>query len=244
MNAPSFSCASGFYQREFDLEIFSDEGSSIYYTLDGSAPDEQSILYQNPIHVYDRSGEANIYNMVQNTTYDWKDNNKIISESVPKAFVIRAMSIDENGRKSDVVTATYFVNQEVFKDGIVLSLNANPDDLFGETEGLLVTGAAYDKWYLNKQIGTRPIPNFMQSGDDWERPVCVELFKAGSPIMTQNVGMRVQGASTREEHKKRMRLIARKKYSGANQFATQIFGENKSGTWLLRGSYEDIFCRI
>lgn len=67
-----FSRPSGFYDGSFDLKICGDykRNSRIYYTLDGSLPDRDSYLYsrEEPIHLEDASGQANIYSARTDTS--------------------------------------------------------------------------------------------------------------------------------------------------------------------------------
>ena len=53
--APEFSQASGFYDDPFELTLLSEEGLSVYYTRDGSIPDETDTLYTGPLEVNDRT---------------------------------------------------------------------------------------------------------------------------------------------------------------------------------------------
>ncbi|MCR4847413.1 MAG: chitobiase/beta-hexosaminidase C-terminal domain-containing protein [Bacteroidales bacterium] len=49
---PVFSVASGTYFEEFDVEITcATEGAVIYYTTDGTDPNDESIVYEEPIHI-------------------------------------------------------------------------------------------------------------------------------------------------------------------------------------------------
>lgn len=46
---PIFGLKSGLYTEPVTLELTANQGADIYYTLDGSVPDESSLLYQEPI---------------------------------------------------------------------------------------------------------------------------------------------------------------------------------------------------
>lgn len=46
---PVFALKSGLYTEPVTLELTANQGADIYYTLDGSVPDESSQLYQEPI---------------------------------------------------------------------------------------------------------------------------------------------------------------------------------------------------
>ncbi|MBQ3709113.1 MAG: chitobiase/beta-hexosaminidase C-terminal domain-containing protein [Bacteroidales bacterium] len=49
---PVFSVASGTYFEEFDVEITcATEGAVIYYTTDGTDPNDESMVYEEPIHI-------------------------------------------------------------------------------------------------------------------------------------------------------------------------------------------------
>ena len=49
--APIFDLAEGCYAETQTLTISGPEGAELYYTLDGSAPDEDSLLYEEPIRL-------------------------------------------------------------------------------------------------------------------------------------------------------------------------------------------------
>jgi len=72
VSKPVLSHASGFYDVGFELEIVYSEGTVVYYTLDGSVPDEGSYFYERPIRVYDKSQEPNVGRSMQNVVLDWK----------------------------------------------------------------------------------------------------------------------------------------------------------------------------
>lgn len=57
----AFSHKSGFYKDNFGLEIScNDPKAKIYYTTDGSVPNEESTLYSEPIALKNRSNEPNV----------------------------------------------------------------------------------------------------------------------------------------------------------------------------------------
>ena len=49
--APAFDLDAGTYAEEQQLTITGPDGAEIYYTLDGSDPDEDSLLYETPIQL-------------------------------------------------------------------------------------------------------------------------------------------------------------------------------------------------
>lgn len=237
VEAPVLSHNSGFYDTEFDLEIMSDSDTTVFYSLDGSVPNEWSNVYEGTIHVYDKSAEANVWKAIPNVKVEWEEEE---TEPVPKAFVVRAVAVDNMGNRSDIVTATYFVGQEEWKDKNVISLIATPYDLFSNDIGIYVTGTAYDEWYLNGKEGDEPVPNFKKSGREWERSAVFELFENSESVLQQNVGIRIQGASTRGRAEKRFSIYARKEYDGSNFFEETLFdSDKKSHSVFLRAEVED-----
>ena len=78
---PDFSFKPGEYETYLSLELESEEGNDIYYTLDKSDPISNGILYSAPIHL-DRMGD----------------------------FEIRAVCVNEKGIYSDVQTGKYSID--------------------------------------------------------------------------------------------------------------------------------------
>lgn len=237
LDKPVFSAESGFYEEEFLLSIQANEGEEIYYTLDGSIPDENAIRYTEEITVKNISANPNQYRSIQNVVKDWAQNIPS-GEPVDKAFIVRAVSIDEYGNTSDVVTKTYFVNMDQYKNGYVLSLVSDPDDLFGD-KGIYVTGKAYDDWYQSGQAGSEPSANFEMRGKDYEIETSVALFN-NTLLMEQQAGLRIQGASQRLIASKRFSVFARKEYSGSRYFDYELFGD-RMHSFFMRPDFEDAF---
>ena len=219
---PVFSAESGFYDEEFLLSIQAGEGQKIYYTLDGSVPDENSTLYTDEILVYNPSSNPNVYKSVQNIVKDWLSE-PVDSTLVDKLYIVRAIAMDDYGNTSDVVTKSYLVGLDHYKDKYVLSLVSDPDDLFGDN-GIYVTGKEYDDWYLGNQEGPEPVANFLKKGKEYEIDATIALFY-NELLMEQDAGLRIQGASRRAYPEKRFSVFARKEYSGSRFFEYDLFGK-------------------
>lgn len=243
LNNPEFSAESGFYDEPFYLSITVPEGEYVYYTLDGSIPAANAQLYTEPIYVYDKSSEENKYRNIINVRKNYYKYAKRGQTPVDKCFVVRAVAINQEGDRSDVVTYTYFVDKNEYKEGIVLSLVSDPDGLFGD-DGICVTGAEYDAWYeenyqkelLGETIDDTDAPkeNYMQRGGNWERDANLEMFKDTESVLNLDVGIRVQGHSSRQAIQKRFSLYARKKYSDSKWFPENLLNEYRQHIWLLR----------
>lgn len=76
---PEFNLSGGTYSYYISVELKTETDGTIYYTLDGSVPDENSYRYEKPI------------SLPEGTT------------------VIRAFAIDQDGNSSDIVSNVYEV---------------------------------------------------------------------------------------------------------------------------------------
>lgn len=217
--APVLSAQSGFYEEEFLLEIDAGE-NMVYYTTDGSLPTTESQRYSGPIRIADISGEENVYR----SRDDFSDNPEdICTEKVDKAVVVRAVSVNEQGEISRDTIGTYFVGKdysEKYANYLVVSLTADPDDLFGE-DGIYVLGEKYAEYLENlekwgEEAAVNGInANFLQRGREWERRAWLECFDVGGNLChTQLVGLRINGSSTRFGAVKSFKIYARERYDG------------------------------
>lgn len=234
LKAPDFSKPSGFYESAFYLSIDASEKETVYYTLDGSIPTETSNIYTESLWIENKSAEENRFRSVKNVVKDWK---QYEPDETPadKAVVVRAMAMDSEGRVSEVVTHTYFVGLDAYEDKNVISLVADPEDLFGEN-GIYVTGKEYDEAYLLGNSTEEILPNFMKHGRAWEIQGTMEFFTQGALLTNENVGMRVQGNSNREKAQKRFSVYARKEYSGEEHFQGFSLEDHPVHAFVLNGS--------
>lgn len=239
LDAPAFSEESGFYEEPFYLEIQAEPGVTVYYTLDGSDPTEDSDRYTEPIYIEDRSGQPNVYNAIQNVVYDWKTYDPP-EEPVDKAVVVRAMTADGRGNNSDIMTATYFVGLEEYKEADVLSMVADPEDMFGEN-GIHVTGAAYDEWYLSGSEEEAPEPVFVKGGRSHEIKGSIQLFENGQEVLNEPAGFRIQGNVTRYTPKKKFSVYAREEYGGSDLFGLELFEGRKAHSFVLQSQFSSAF---
>ena len=232
----TFSAPSGFYDDDFSLTLSAPDGFSIYYTLDGSLPDETSEHYTAPLAVTNVSSPEKKY--ANQTIFSVAGNN--VSGDVPdQAYIVRAVGINDAGVSTDVVTETYFVGYDGFYDGYsVVSLITDPSNLFDSKTGIYVLG---DSYY---ESGNELDANFMQTGSDWERPVHIDYFDMDKTYaFSQEGGIRINGNSSRGDSRKSLRLYARKKYDGNSLFTYPIFSNNiyPNSVILRRGTFINQF---
>ena len=232
---PVLSAESGFYDGEFELSMTAGEGERIFYSLDGSDPAEHGMLYEAPVPVYDKSAEPAVLKAYPRTHYDWQYEPVKEAEPVDRCFTVKAVAIDEAGRVSDTVTGIYFIDKPDY-DGMVVSITANADDLFGDY-GICVTGKAYDEWALSGGTSNAPQANFMKTGREWEVPGTIDVFDGKKYISGEKAGLRVQGGSSRLYGIKRFSLYSRREYGGSDYFATDFFDDgSKVHSAVLRPS--------
>lgn len=225
LESPVFSKASGFYEDAFELVLTAKTGEKIYYTLDGSIPDETSDLYEGPIVIENRSDEPNRYVSQQRVVKKWKEYTPN-TEPVDKATVVRAIAVNEQGKVSDVATETYFVDLPQYENMTIISLSVEPEELFGN-DGIFATGEAYDTWYENGAEGAEPLTNFFRRGRSWEVEADMQFLEAGNVLANHPVGLRAQGNSGRSQALKRISLFCREEYSGSDYFTSEIIGKEK-----------------
>ena len=222
LTAPTLSLASGFYEEPQTLTMTAASGCEIRYTLDGSLPSEESLLYTEPLTLRDISDQPNRVWSHADTT---PDRSGVVTEPVDKGTVIRAAAFDGAGARSEAVTGVYFVGEtfEKYRDRVVLSLTATPYDLFG-TYGILVTGPDYDAWLEGGQEGWAPVMNLSRRGRAWERTAALTLWdENGTQQLDTLCGIRLQGGASRGQITKRFSLYARKLYAGSSVFPLQFF---------------------
>ena len=220
--APDFSRVSGFYDDPFELTILSEEGLSVYYTRDGSIPDEKDTLYTGPLEVTDRSHEKNVLSDRTDiiAPNKWGDATAPLTK-VDKADVIRAVAVDGQGNRSAVSTAVYFIGYqdkaEFYQNYKVISLAVDPGDLFDPARGIYIQGNAFDEWLhsdaFDPTLDEWLIPgNYLNRGREWERQARMQIFDGGTEVFSGEVGIRIHGGASRDSEQKSFNIYTRKEY--------------------------------
>lgn len=232
VKAPMFSVNSGFYSNPFMLTLESDPDTEIYYTLDSTEPNRNSIKYEGPILINDATPNENVYRIKKDTSIVKE---RFPKEPVDKATIIRAIAYDKDGNSSDIVTKSYFVGLDKYKNTNVVSLVTDPDNLFDDEKGIYVKGADYKQWEQEGKIGDAPTLNWSNKGFLWERPADITYFDKGNIVLEQRLGIRIRGAYTRKVQFKSFSVFARKFYDGQNRLLTPLFSEISSQkSFILR----------
>lgn len=253
LEEPVFSAESGFYEDSFTLELEGRSGEQIYYTLDGSDPTKDSLLYEEPIVIGDASVNDNVYaartDLAPSSTYT-------PGEKVDKATVVRAVSYRADlDAVSEIVTKTYFVGFEEkaeYRDMPVLSLVTEPDNLFDFDTGIYTNGAVmeaykagggFQKGELLTQFTSEGggihhrymASNAYHEGREWEREAVISWFDRDHRYCyTQNVGIRISGQSTRGAMQKSFKVYGRDIYDDQAEFPSPFWEGMLCSTIKLR----------
>ena len=261
IEGPVFSIEDGFYDEGTKLKISSSPWVNIFYTDDGSVPDENSQKYKGEITLTDASAKENVYaNEIMYPTYNPP------GYKIDKVNVISAVAINKlTGKKSKVVTHTYFVGfdkKEKYKDKQIMSLVFDPADLFDHDRGIYTLGKKYDEY---KELGgftdlpEDEVPgsftgdngeiyyrsyftNSEFSGKEWERKAHMTAFDSGhKDFFSQDIGVRISGESTRFVYQKALNLFARDIYDGQKNFAKSFVCNNEKKVRLRKGDGRIIY---
>ena len=220
---PQFSIPGGFFSHPQTVSLEShDPAAVIRYTLDCSDPSETSPIYQSPLVLKSRRGEANFFSEIR-TTADpepWLPDWTPPAGEVFKATVVRARSFLAGQEPSKIVTHTYFIDENIMSrySGIaVVSLVSDYNNLFDDTVGIYVPGNTHRK-------GESSSGNYFQ---DWERPAHIEFFESDCrSAFSQDIGIKIQGGSSPASPQKGLHVIARSEY-GRNRIEYPVFAETR-----------------
>jgi len=216
---PEFSKTSGFYEDDILLSITVPENTIVYYTLDCSAPTEESEIYEGPIKLTNASANANVFSMRTDVTtgfytdliekyqsYDEDYEYKAPDYLIDKCNVIRAVAIDNQGNRSEVAEGSYFIGIDSLKysDCMFVSIITDPGNLFDYENGIYVTGKKFDEYMAYAYSDPYSVcdywwdANYRQKGSAWERESFVEVFDDNKTLLTsQDCWIRVQGNVSR-----------------------------------------------
>jgi len=223
---PTFSRDSGFYLEPFMLSVEVPEGCTMYYTLNDCTDPRTSgtaKVYSAPLEIKDATSNPNTFSKITVTAKASSMYHPDVN--IDKATVVRYVLKDAEGRYTETGTKVYFVdfqNKIGYQNMNVVSIVTTPSNLYDNETGIFVNG------------------NWNGRGKEYEREVSFTLFDpTGKIIVSQNLGVRVQGASSRGAQQKNMNLFARSEYGGQNYFEDPIFeGVGRLKSVLLRNDRE------
>ncbi|MCR5302470.1 MAG: CotH kinase family protein [Lachnospiraceae bacterium] len=216
------SADSGFYDSEFDLRLASSNmGRQIYYTTDGRDPVKYGTLYEGPIHIYDRSGDANLYSAIPDVSLEYTEGRVSPPQfPVDKCTVVRAVTKDALGRYTDISTFTYFVGfneKHAYDNMAVVSVIADPYDLFSGENGIMVLGDSYERFVAEgaPEDYASDKANFIPRGRRSERFANIEVFDEDHKrTLDVPCGIRIKGMSSRWDVQKSLSVVFHRAYGG------------------------------
>lgn len=243
-----FSKKSGFYDKEFELTLYAPT-EEIYYTLDGSDPNKSSLKYEIPIMISDASTQDNVYSMRTDVTGRFLEKEiienggdvqkepiyQLPDYNIDKCNIVKVVYYDEDGKRSDVAENIYFVGFEQksgYENVSIISITTDPDNLFDYEKGIYVLGKTYDEFsengmsedYWAKEYWNHWNANYNQRGAEWERESRIHIFdRTGALVLSENVGIRIQGGGSRGFLPKSLNIYAREEY-GNNRLNYDFFG--------------------
>lgn len=258
---PCFSLESGFYEESFFLEISCDAECDIYYTLDGSEPNENSCVYEKSILIDNATNYKNTYSMNTDVStgfyqelqeqYGISDTNpgyKVPDYLIDKCTVVRAIAISKSGTKSEEICASYFVGlrPEEYRGCKIVSLISNPENLFDPEYGIYVTGNIFKEYVKNGNMDDSWSwwsANYRMQGAEWEREAFLHIFdEKGDLLLSQGSGIRIHGGVSRGVLPKSLNMYARREYDGKEKFEFEPFGNqyNPKRMTLANGGNQTI----
>ena len=144
--------------------------------------------------------------------------------------IVRARAFQDGFLPSLVTTRSYLFSEKHALN--VISLVADPAGLFDPDKGLFEMGPEKLKYPYKGA-------NFWR---DWERAANLEYFSAdGKAILSQGVGLQLQGQYSRMQNQKAFKISARNAY-GLNRFHAALFPNRDYGqykSFILRTSGQD-----
>lgn len=205
---PAFSQPGGEYKGSVQISISIPKDATVYYTLDGTVPTENSTLY-NAGDVFD----------------------------VSRVTVLRARAFDASKtlQPSEIITQTYLPN--VYHAFPIVSLVADPNELWNAETGMLTIGLDVDK--------SQGIPfknTIYREFGKIKRPGYVEVYdKEGNQLINQGMEFCLQGQYSLDMPQKTFRVYAKAKY-GAKMFQAKLFEDREFTEYkrfVLRNSGND-----
>jgi hypothetical protein len=163
------------------------------------------------------------------------ESSPLYSESIgiDSTMVIRIRTYEDGKLPGDIITHTYFIDEEVNLPFI--SLVTDPDNLFDDVTGIYVIGTNGVSGYCSSTP--------MNVNQDWERCLNIEYYDMNGDVqINQRAGVKIFGGCSRTRYpQKSLALYARSEY-GKGSFDYQLF-TNKPiysfESFVLRSSADD-----
>ncbi|WP_041735072.1 CotH kinase family protein [Dyadobacter fermentans] len=162
------------------------------------------------IPITDKSGQPDVLAAISATNDFIPTYNSVPVKPVYKGMVIRAKVYEAGKLPSETESRTYlFTTDGQPKSQLaVFSIKTDPDDMFDYEDGIGVAGKDFVDWRnANPGAGSfgAPVGNYYRNT---EIPSNVEVLINGSPVINQDLGLRIHGQGSRTSDKKSFRLYS------------------------------------
>ena len=178
-----FSTPGGFYDSAFSLALSSKNGEKIYYTTDGTVPTAESTEYTGEINIRNQSGRKYVYAA---QGFGYLDKETYYPNSVDAGMVINAITVDGSGKITGSASQEYYIglaNDTAYANIPVISLNVDPDGMFGYFNGMYIPGRAREDALISGNSELGPNANY-SSG--WTREGQVAFFETDKAKSLEN----------------------------------------------------------
>ncbi len=163
------------------------------------------------------AGDSRIFYTVDGSAPDTTDSEYIAPLTVSKTTVLKAFSVKPGTLPTRPVTHTYFINEA--SELPVISLSADPDDLFDPATGI-----------------------YTHFNEDWERPAHVEFFDADRRLgFSEDCGINITGSQSANWDQKSIAVKFKDEY-GASAIDYPLFPDfrvSRFKSFVLRNSGND-----
>lgn len=176
----------------------------------------QTLQYSTPLNIIDRSPQPNKVSTIS-STYSFDPSYYIPDNPLFKGTVVRAKVIKPGYLSSKIITKTYFITPEGSSKFTlpVVSVSVNEDRFFDYNAGIFVAGKDFDDWRAANPNGVArsgDAGNYYREGIESERRGNLSYFVNGSEVISQEVGFRIRGGSSRRYENKSLSVFARSDY--------------------------------
>ncbi|WP_026668895.1 CotH kinase family protein, partial [Butyrivibrio sp. AE3009] len=169
-----FSTPGGFYDSAFSLSLSAKSGEKIYYTTDGTEPTTESTEYTGAFTISNKSGRKYVYSRLG---FGYLNKTGYNPYTVDAGMIVRAITVDGSGKVTGSAIQEYFIgfaNDSAYADIPVISLTANPEDLFDYFNGIYVPGRAREDAIISGEDSPNSYANYLNG---WERNGQVAFYE-------------------------------------------------------------------
>lgn len=254
LDPPILSHTSEFTSSLINVTAFHpDPEVKIYYSIDGTEPKSEhtdgsnypfknrypqthgeqlyslgsrtmfSYLYTSPVTLQDPNTKSNNISTINFTN---ERDAFIPSSNVHKSSIISFAASKPGYLTSKTLSRSFFVNSASRHSLPIFSVNIQESYLFDYYDGISVAGIDYDTRFLNKRQ-TVETGNWQRRGGSSQRNANFN-FLSKDLTSDYNIGIRVQGNSSRRDKKKSFRLM----FNNIPEFLTDK--EHRIATKILR----------